>query len=193
MSGVQVSRISLGSSPGPDKNYSFGMAGAAAGAVFVVPGAIWLFRGSSNGLLLLALGAMIGGFNLVIGVRGLRSRAAAASPAALDSEGFDLGLDGQTLRVPWQQVDEVLIIRQKAGSQARDAVVMTSLVAVLDADSPLWSEPLVERFARVTGLSDCVWLGEITTATRSMDVVLTAVREWVGERFDGNIREHSGW
>ncbi|MEV5575449.1 hypothetical protein AB0L06_35880 [Spirillospora sp. NPDC052269] len=194
MSGVHVSRVKLGPNPGPSKNYASGMAGAAISMVPLIFGVISLTKGSSKGLLLLAIGAAVGGVSLAVGVRGSKSRAAAASPATLDAEGFTLQLDGQSLHVPWQQVYKVLIIRHEAGrAKIQTTVVVTSLVAVLYSDAPVRSEPLIERYAQVFESSDAIGLGDITTATRPMDVVLAAVREWIGERLDGNVRDHGIW
>ncbi|GAA0266670.1 hypothetical protein GCM10009527_073670 [Actinomadura nitritigenes] len=76
------------------------------------------------------------------------------------------------------------IFRQQIGFRGNQLVV-TSLAAILYADSPYRTEPLVERFGTNRG----VWLGEITTAVRSVVVVLAAAREWLGERFDAKLRK----
>lgn len=102
--------------------------------------------------------------------------------------GFTLALDGQRLDVPWREVYKVVIFRQRVGFRGKRLVV-TSLAAMLYADSSYRSEPLVERFGQVLGTNRGVWLGEITTAVRSVDVVLAATREWLGERFDAKLRK----
>lgn len=102
--------------------------------------------------------------------------------------GFTLALDGQRLDVPWREVYKVVIFRQRVGFRGKRLVV-TSLAAMLYADSSYRSEPLVERFGQVLGMKRGVWLGEITTAMWSVDAVLATTRKWLGERFDAKIRE----
>lgn len=92
------------------------------------------------------------------------------------------------LNVPWQEVYKVAIFRQQIGFRGNQLVV-TSLAAILYADSPYRTGPLVERFGQVLGTNRGVRLGEITTAVRSVDVVLAATREWLGERFDAKLRK----
>ncbi|WP_396454136.1 hypothetical protein [Actinomadura sp.] len=188
MNDFRAGRIQLGRSSGSDAKLFFGVIGAAAAALFIAVGLVAMIGGSFVGLPVLILGAGLGPLHLANAIRGFKGRAAAASPATLDSEGFTLALDGRRLAVPWREVYKVAVFRQQIGLRGKRLVV-TSLTAILYADSPYRSEPLVERFGQVLGVNRGVWLGEITTAKRSVDVILAATREWLGVRFDAKFRE----
>jgi hypothetical protein len=179
---ANAERFRLGKSSQPEGARS--MAALIGGYFTLVLGGLGIWGGSR---VIIVMALICAGITAVAwwGQRSLSP--VAAAPAVLFARGFRLQLDDDPVIVPWADVTDVQIWEQEYA---------ISMVAFLDSDSGFRGNQVVERYRQMSPPDRLgntpVWLGDVTTADEPMDVILTAVRGWVGERLDTNPVDHRG-